>query len=125
MATAYGRMQPFVPEAETVVAYLDRLNLYFEANEIAEAKRIAVFLTVIGPANYTLLRGLVPPANPKDKTLAQLQAALKAHYEPKTIVIAEQFRFYRRAQAASKTIAEFVAALRKLAATCDFDTFLY
>ena len=59
-STAYGRMQPFVPGTETIVAYLERLNLYFEANDVAAAKRVAVFLTVIiGPANYSLLPRIV------------------------------------------------------------------
>ncbi len=36
----------------------------------------------------------------------------------KAVVIAERFWFYRRDQAAEETIAEFVAALRKLATHC-------
>ncbi len=59
-------------------------------------------------------------AKPKDKTFAELETILKAHFEPKALVIAERFRFYRQDQAAEETIAEFVAALRKLATNRNF-----
>ena len=117
--TVYGRMQPFIPEKETISAYLERLSLYLEANGIAEEKKVPILLTV-----YTLLRGLVAPTLPKDKTYAELKQVLKGHFEPKAVVIAERFRFYRRNQEAEETIAEFVATLRKLAAECKFENFL-
>ena len=116
MATAvYGRMQPFVNDTESISAYLERLHLYFEANSIAAEKKVSVLLTVIGAENYTLLRGLVSPTLPKDKTFDELEAVLKAHFEPKALVIAERFRFYRRDQGAEESIANFVAPLRKFA----------
>jgi len=89
----YGRMQPFVPETEDIGAYLERLSLYFDENDIAKEKRVAVFLTVIGPANYTLLRGLVSPHSPKDKMLTELQDVLKAHFEPKLSLLLRDFGF--------------------------------
>ena len=124
VTTVYGRMQPFIPEKETISAYLERLSLYLEANGIAEEKKVPILLTVIGAENYTLLRGLVAPTLPKDKTYAELKQVLKGHFEPKAVVIAERFRFYRRNQEAEETIAEFVATLRKLAAECKFENFL-
>ncbi len=56
-ATVFGRMQPFVPDKESIEAYLERLAVYFDANGIA-AEKVSVLLTVIGAENYTLLRGL-------------------------------------------------------------------
>ncbi len=61
MAVVYGRMKPFFPDKESISAYLERLNLYFDANGVAEEKKVSVLLTVIGAENYTLLRGLVSP----------------------------------------------------------------
>ena len=120
----YGRMQSFVPSTESISAYLERLDLYFTANGIESEKQVPVLLTVIGPENYTLLRGLVAPAAPKDKTLEELKASLTNHFEPKTLVIAERFRFYRRTQIVGESVAEFVAALRKLSIHCKFGDFL-
>ena len=81
--TVYGRMQPFIPEKETISAYLERLSLYLEANGITQEKKVP-----IGVENYTLLRGLVAPTLPKNKTYAELKQVLKGH------LIAERFRFY-------------------------------
>jgi hypothetical protein len=48
MAVVYGRMQPFVPETETISASLERLHLLFDANGTADTKKVSVLLTVIG-----------------------------------------------------------------------------
>ena len=120
----YGRMQTYAPETETISAYLERLHLFFDANGTADGKKVSVLLTVIGAETYTLLRGQVSPVLPKDKTFEELETVLKAHFEPKSLVIAERFRFYRRSQTAEETTAQFVAAMRKLAASCQFGGFL-
>ena len=51
------------------VTYTDRMEQYFIANSIAEEKQLAVFLTDIGGPTYELLRNLVSPDAPKDKSL--------------------------------------------------------
>ena len=51
-------------------------------------------------------------------------AVLKQHYEPKRLIIARRFYFHRRDQAAHKTIAEYIAELRKLATPCEFGEYL-
>ena len=83
-----------------------------------------MLVAVISPKNYDLLHSLLAPTNPVDKTFEELTAAVQEHYEPKPVVIAECFHFYRRIQAPGESIAEFLADLRKLAITCDFKAFL-
>ena len=39
-----GKLSEFDPTSDSVSAYVERANLFFEANEIAAAKRVAVFL---------------------------------------------------------------------------------
>ena len=93
-----GRMQEFEPDTESISAYLERLQMFFEANDIAAEKKVSVLLTVIGKQNFSLLRNLVAPETPKDKSFDDLTALLKSHFEPKKLVIAERFNFYRRDQ---------------------------
>jgi len=83
-----------------------------------------VFLSVIGGRNYTLLRNLLAPQKLSEKTLADLADALKKHFGPKRIVIAERFRFHRREQAAGETVADYEAELRRLAIHCQFGEYL-
>lgn len=40
-------------------------------------KQVTMFLSVVGANTYTLLRGLVAPGKPKDKSCLQLVEVLK------------------------------------------------
>ena len=114
MATiTYHMTKEFDPKSETISAYLECLQLYFEANDVANAKKVSVLLTVIGPKVYTLLRGLLAPALPKEKTYKDLEKVLKERYESKPLVIAERFHFYKWAQAAGESLADYQAELRR------------
>ena len=41
-ARNYGGIEPFQPEQGTIIAYLERVDLYFEANEVPVAKGVIV-----------------------------------------------------------------------------------
>ena len=43
MAT-YGKLQEYKPEAESIAAYLERVEIFFQANNIAADKQVPVFL---------------------------------------------------------------------------------
>ena len=76
--TTIGNIEQFKPEEESITAYLEWVELYFAANNITEGeKKVTVFLSVVGVQPYTLLRDLVSPAKPKEKTFDQLTAVLK------------------------------------------------
>ena len=62
--SSYGRIKEFCPEEETTESYLERIELFFTANEIANEKKVAVFLSVVGSKTYTILRSLVALAMP-------------------------------------------------------------
>ena len=88
MAALLGRIDQFDPEQEQwpQYAYVERLEQFFEANDITgdgkAAKRHATFLSVIGPAPYQLLRSLLSPTKPTEKTFEELVAVLSGHYSP-------------------------------------------
>ena len=117
----HGRLTEFDVENETVTAYLERVELYFDANDVAHAKKVPVLLSNIGAKTYGLLRTLVAPRAPKEKTLDEIRKLLKSHFEPTPSVIAERYRFHRRDQTPGETIAAYVAELRKLTTHCKFE----
>ena len=98
--------------------------MFFEANDIAAEKKVSVLLTVIGRQNFSLLRNLVAPEMPKDKSFDDLTTLLKTHFEPKKLVIAKRFNFYRQDQHDGESIMDFVADLRRLTLNCEFEAFL-
>ncbi|ETW97619.1 MAG: hypothetical protein ETSY2_44310 [Candidatus Entotheonella gemina] len=104
--------------------YLERLELYFDANAVEASRKVAVLLTVIGSKTYDTLWSLLAPTLLRDKTFPELLVILKEHFDPKPLVIGERFHFYRRNQKANETVAEFLADLWKLNIRCEFGTFL-
>ncbi len=116
----FGRIDEFKPESEQWSAYVERLEQFFEANDIAEGKRVATLLSVMGAATYGLLRNLAQPNKPKEKTFDEIVAILKRQFEPKPILVAERFRFNQCNQKSGQPVAQYVAELKQCAANCEF-----
>ena len=117
---SFGKIDIFQPESEEFSAYLERVELYFEANGIKEDKQVPVFLSLLGAKTYSLLRTLVAPESPRSKSFKTLADLLKDHYEPKPLVIAERFTFHRRNQRREESVMQYLAELRRLATHCKF-----
>ena len=125
MATpVLGTLTAFNPDVDIINSYLERAELYFAANTVANAKKVPALLTAIGPSTYTLLSNLFAPDAPKDKPLAEITTALTKHFGLTRSVIAERFHFHRRNQTATEAIAEYLATLRQAALHCQFVAFL-
>ena len=123
-ASTIGRIDEYRPENELLSSYLERLDAFFTVNDIKDEKAVPAFLSLIGSKTYSLLKNLVAPSLPKDKSFAELVAALQKHFEPKPLVIAERFHFHRRSQAEGESINNYVAELRRLTTHCQFGDFL-
>ncbi len=116
-----GTIGSFQASAEEWTAYTERLQLFFVANGIDDAaKRRATLLTVCGPATYGLIRDLLAPDAPTDKTFEELVALVKEHQQPTPSPIVERYTFFTRVQHSGETLNEYVAQLRKIAKHCQF-----
>ena len=123
MAT-FGRVQEFHLDSESITAYIERVQLFYAANDIAVDKKVPVLLSLIGGKNYELLRNLLAPTLPQEKSFDDLVQCLKCHFEPEPVIIAERYRFHCRNQTAGESVAEFLAELKRLATHCQFGAFL-
>ena len=128
MAGLLGKVDAFDPELEDWPQYVERLEHFFEANGIVgdanAAKRRSTFLSVIGPAPYKLIRSLLSPELPGDKTFEELAQTLSSHYSPTPSEVIQRFRFNSRCRQAGESVAAYVADLRRLAEFCNFGTTL-
>ncbi len=115
-----GRLDEYKPESESWSAYIERAELFMIANDVDEAKQVATLLSVMGASTYGLVRNLVQPLKPKDKTFREIVSILQAHFEPKPLIIAERFRFQRCVQKPHETVSQYVADLKQCASKCDF-----
>ena len=125
MATGLlGHIDQFDPAAEEWPQYVERLEQFFEANDITgEEKAVkwrATFLSVVGKSAYHLLRSLLAPAKPTEKTYEELVRELTNHYSPPPSEVMQRFRFNSRERKESESIAEYMAELRRLAEGCNY-----
>ena len=90
-------------------------------NYVEEDYEVATFLALIGAG--CVLRNLSAPELPKDNSFDELKELLVSHYSPKPILIAERYKFHRRNQHESETVAQFVVELKRLALKCESGTF--
>ena len=84
-----GTLGEFDHCSNSIASYLERMQLYFEANSVEDERKVAVLLTVIGAKTYETLKSLLSSERPRDKSYDQLVAALQKHYDPKPLVIGE------------------------------------
>ena len=99
----FGQINEFHPENESFSVYLERFELFVLANSIADSKKVPLFLTVLGGNTYGLLHNLMAPDNSKDKSFETITGVLKAHFEPKPLIIAQRFHFHRRDKAQNRS----------------------
>ena len=117
-------MDAFDSSIETFETYVARYELYTKVAGANDDERVALFLSYAGPKIFGLAQTLMAPANVADVNYDLLIARLKEHFKPKAIVIFERFKFHQCKQENGENIAEFMARLRRLARSCDFDAFL-
>lgn len=101
-------------------AYIERFQCYCEANAVQAQRQVPLLISSIGPAAYKLLKGLVAPDVPSQKTLGDLAEAMKNHYKGKRNLTVERFKFRRMQQKSSESVNEFLARLRMQAVECEF-----
>ena len=69
MAAAIGKIGEFDSATEDWASYLERLQCYLLANGVADDKKRDTFLCCVGRETFGLLRALVAPAKPTEKTI--------------------------------------------------------
>ena len=114
----------FDSSLETFENYTKRVKIIFQVNEIKLEKQTLVFLSLIGPELFSLASDLLSPNDIEKAKLVDIIEALNKHFKPKTHVVYERYLFYERVQGSNESIVEFVAALKKQAAKCEFGEFL-
>ena len=119
MAT-YGCLSEY-SSSEDWASYLERMNQYFLANDVTDAaKKQAILLSVVGDKTYKLIRDLVAPKKPMEKSYKELVELFNTHLEPKPSVIVERFKFNSHFLCEGETAAQYLAELRNMAWYCEY-----
>ena len=118
---AHGTIGEFDRGQEDWSAYCERLEQYFVANDVQDlSKQRAVLLSMCGAATYQLIRNLVAPKKPTEKSFKDLVKLVSEHHTPPPSATMQRFKFNSRSQKDGESVAEFIAELRRLSEHCEF-----
>ena len=98
-----GSLELFDPDTDNWLAYTERLEQFFSVNHIADDKKVATLLTVIGKKPYDLLRNLLAPEKPSTKGYDVIVQAMQSHLDSQPLTIAQHFKFHQRNQKSDET----------------------
>ncbi|XP_044766716.1 uncharacterized protein LOC123322767 isoform X1 [Coccinella septempunctata] len=100
--------------------FIERLELYFETQDIDEKKYSAELLTRVCQETYIIFRNLVAPKKTKEFKFGELVKLMKTHLNPTPSEISERNKFYNIKQYPSESISEFVSRLKENSLHCNF-----
>ncbi|PIK55509.1 hypothetical protein BSL78_07590 [Apostichopus japonicus] len=125
--------QAFLPPFNTTYdgeedwdCYVERFELFLTANGLDmancdnNARVIAMFLHALGARFYAIVRNLVAPSKPKDKSYTELKNTLRKHLKSTPMVVAERRKFLRRDQQPGESTADYVVQLKQLSLNCSY-----
>lgn len=129
-----GKITDFKLGEANWTTYIARFEQYFIANKIENDLKVNTLLAVVGEETFELMVDLCNPRTPENQTYDYLVTLMKDHLQPEPSKRAERFKLRQRKQEPNETFASYLAALKKLAKTCQFgdqledhltDQFLY
>ncbi|XP_058830889.1 uncharacterized protein LOC131689662 [Topomyia yanbarensis] len=100
--------------------YYERLEQYFEVNEVPDVKRSAFLISVIGANAYKSLRDLCHPVAPKDKPFLDLCELLRKQFSPQVSIFRERAKFYNARQETYENVTQWYGKLKRLSVDCKF-----
>lgn len=115
-----GSIPEFNGSVDDWNVYQERLEQFFEVNDIAAQKQVALLISVIGADSYKTLRDLCHPVLPKNKTFDELCNLLRKQYSPQVAVFRERTSFYNARQEGYENVTQWFGRLKKLSVDCKF-----
>ena len=120
MAT-HGTVSQYQQSKETWTTYVERLNHYFIANDVAdEGKKRSILLSACGSSTYKLIRSLVEVGQLATTPYSEITKMVAGYYQPIPSEIIQRYKFNTRVRASGELIATYVAALRELSEYCNY-----
>ena len=117
----HGSVCEFNSALEDWKTYVERLEQYFAANDVTPVgKKRAILLSACGASAYQLIRSLLSPATPNERSFAEIVAVMRDHYHPRPSIIVQRYTFNSRSRKEGESIAMYVAELKKLSTECEY-----
>ncbi|XP_058814709.1 uncharacterized protein LOC131678515 [Topomyia yanbarensis] len=121
MSTFIGSVEPYVP-GTSFGNYLERLRYVFNYNNIPEASRKSLFITVSGATVFNELKKLYPGVDIDTLVYDDMTARLKERFDKKDGKMVQKALFYERCQRKDESVEDFIIDVKLLAENCGFGT---
>uniref|UniRef100_A0A453Z3N7 Retrotrans_gag domain-containing protein n=1 Tax=Anopheles quadriannulatus TaxID=34691 RepID=A0A453Z3N7_ANOQN len=115
-----GTIPEFIVNCDDWNVYYERLEQFFEVNEIVPEKRSAFLISCIGSQAYKSLRDLCHPSLPKDRPFEELCELLRKQFSPQVAIFRERTHFYNATQSVGENVTQWYGRLKKLSVDCKF-----
>jgi hypothetical protein len=113
----YGKLENFDNVDGNWEIYAEKLEQYFEANEINDVKKQkAIFLTSCGEPIYEIIRNLCQPKKLNDETITIeiILEKIKNHLQPTPSFIVQRCNFNKAYKGENENVASFANRLTKI-----------
>ncbi len=124
VSTVLGTIEPFDPASDRWECWEERLDAYFEVNDVDDRKKTLLLINFLGAEQYRLLSTLTAPEKPNKLDFKTLVALMREQYTSKRLMMKERALFYSRTQLAGETLTTFDTTLKTLADKCAFGAYL-
>lgn len=119
------KLGAFDNSQEDWMTHIDRLQLYFTANNIhSDPKQRAILLSICRPSTYTLLWSSCCTMQTDQKYIWATSQQIGDHYSLKPSVTVQWYNFHSRSRQQGEIIASYVAELGQFSEHCEFSTLL-
>ena len=127
MASSFiiGQIAEYKSSEEEWENYQKRLEIWMTVNKIEDKDKVNVLLAIVGAETFQLAVNLCSPDEPSKKSYADLTKLIKEHYVPPSTALGDRYKFNARNQGKNESISDYVVAIKKLAATCEFGSHLH
>ncbi|XP_043467299.1 uncharacterized protein LOC122501696 [Leptopilina heterotoma] len=116
-----GKIEPFNEKMETWTNYIERFELYCEANDVPAQKKSVMLLTAMGSKLYNKFRDICLPEKPRHYGFEKIVQMIGQHLEPKSSTIyMERLKFGNCRQEENELLRDYIEKLKQLALKCDY-----
>jgi hypothetical protein len=120
MNSIIGSIPEFIANLDDWNVYEERLEQFFEINDIVDEKKSAFLISVIGSTTYKILRDLCHPILPKNKPFEELCELLRKQYCPQVAIFRERANFYNAKQLPGENVTSWYGRIKTLSVNCKF-----
>jgi hypothetical protein len=114
MSGMVGQIPEFQGVGDDWNVYVERLEQFFEVNDVPDTKHTALLISVIGTDSYKVLRDLCHPTLPKNKAFEELCELLRKQYSPQIAIFRERGNFYAARHATLVYITQYKLEIHKI-----------